>query len=422
LWAPTLYSRANDYHYGVYAVLDFIATHYHGLLGLSAWGYVLASLLMVQVTVFAVTLYLHRDAAHRAVDLHPALRHFSRFWLWLTTGTCTREWVAIHRKHHARCETPDDPHSPQVEGLRKVLLQGAELYRAEAANAETLVKYGRGTPDDWLERQVYGRHTYLGIGLMVVLFLLLFGVPGIIMIAVQLVSQPVLAAGIINGVGHYAGYRNFECADASHNLTPWGLLVGGEELHNNHHAYPSSARFSIRPWEFDIGWAMLRLLSLLGLAKVRRTAPVPVPPDAASLPAPAREEMETLRAIVVARMHVMSDYTRQVTLPTLRLELAGLRARLPERAGRLRRLLVRETALLDAAARRRLQEVLENSQALATVHEFRERLKSIWSGRAASNEALAAQFREWCAQAEASGIRALQEFAGTLRGYQLRTA
>ncbi|NGP53423.1 fatty acid desaturase [Thioalkalivibrio sp. XN8] len=397
--------------------MDFIVTHYHGLLGLSPLGYVLASLLMLQVTIFAVTLYLHRDAAHRAVDLHPALRHFCRFWLWLTTGISTREWVAIHRKHHARCETADDPHSPQVEGLRKVLLEGAELYRAEAANAETLAKYGRGTPDDWLERKVYSGHTYLGIALMVAAFLLLFGVPGIIMIAVQLVSQPLLAAGIINGVGHYAGYRNFECADASRNITPWGLFVGGEELHNNHHAYPSSARFSIRPWEFDIGWAMLRVLSALGLAKVRRTAPRPT-----RLPATTEGDLENLRAVVVARMHVMRDYTRQVTLPTLRTELAGLRARLPERAGRLRRLLVRESALLDTAARRRLQEVLAHSQALATVHEFRERLKGIWSGRASSNEVLLAQFREWCAQAEASGIRSLQEFADSLRGYRLRTA
>ena len=397
--------------------MDFIVTHYHGLLGLSPLGYVLASLLMLQVTIFAVTLYLHRDAAHRAVDLHPALRHFCRFWLWLTTGISTREWVAIHRKHHARCETADDPHSPQVEGLRKVLLEGAELYRAEAANAETLAKYGRGTPDDWLERNVYSGHTYLGIALMVAAFLLLFGVPGILMIAVQLVSQPLLAAGIINGVGHYAGYRNFECADASRNITPWGLFVGGEELHNNHHAYPSSARFSIRPWEFDIGWAMLRVLSALGLAKVRRTAPQPT-----RLPATADGDLENLRAVVVARMHVMRDYTRQVTLPTLRAELAGLRARLPERAGRLRRLLVRESALLDTAARRRLQEVLAHSQALTTVHEFRERLKGIWSGRATSNELLLAQFREWCAQAEASGVRSLQEFADSLRGYRLRTA
>jgi len=398
--------------------MEFLFEHYGGLLGLSAWGYVLASLLMLQVTIFSVTLYLHRDAAHRAVDLHPAIRHFSRFWLWLTTGISTREWVAIHRKHHARCETPDDPHSPQVEGLRKVLLEGAELYRAEARNEETLRKYGRGTPDDWLERRVYGAaHNYLGIVLMVFLFLLLFGIPGIIMIAVQLVSQPLLAAGIINGVGHYAGYRNFECADASRNVVPWGLLVGGEELHNNHHAFPSSARFSVRRWEFDIGWAMLRVLSVLGLARVRRTAPVPV-----ILPEREVPDLETVRAIVVARMHVMRDYTRMVTLPVFRMEFAALRARIPERAGRLKRLLVRETGLLDAAARQRLGEVLESSQALQTVYEFRERLKAIWSGSVASNERLIEQFREWCAGAEASGIRSLQDFAASLRGYSLRPA
>ena len=397
--------------------MEFLFTHFRGLLGLSAWGYVLASLLMVQLTVFAVTLYLHRDAAHRAVDLHPAIRHFCRFWLWLTTGICTREWVAIHRKHHARCETPDDPHSPQVEGLRTVLLEGAELYQAEARNLETLEKYGRGTPDDWLERNLYSGHTFLGIALMVVSFLLLFGVPGIILIAVQLVSQPLLAAGIINGVGHYAGYRNFESPDASRNVTPWALLLGGEELHNNHHAFPSSARFSIRPWEIDIGWAVLRILSVLGLARVRRTAPRP-----ARLPAVQQSDLETVRAVVVARMHVMRDYTRRVMLPTLRLELAALRARIPERAGRLKRLLVRESALLDSGARARLDEVLASSQSLATVHEFRERLKAIWSGAATSNEHLVIQFREWCAQAEASGIRALQDFAAGLRGYALRPA
>jgi stearoyl-CoA desaturase (Delta-9 desaturase) len=397
--------------------MDFLFEHYRGLLGLSAWGYVLASLLMVQVTVFAVTLYLHRDATHRAVDLHPAIRHFCRFWLWLTTGIATREWVAIHRKHHARCETVDDPHSPQVEGIRKVLLEGAELYRREARNEETLRKYGRGAPDDWLERRVYGAaYHYVGIALMVVLFLLLFGVPGIILIAVQLVSQPLLAAGIVNGVGHYAGYRNFESPDASRNVTPWGLFLGGEELHNNHHAFPSSARFSIRRWEVDIGWGVLRVLSLLRLAKVRRTAPVPV-----VFPERQQVDLETVRAIVVARMHVMRDYAQLVTVPTLRTEFSSLRARIPERAGRLKRLLVRETALLDATARRRLNEVLENSQALATVHEFRERLKAIWSGAATSNEKLIAQFRDWCAEAEASGVRSLQEFAASLRGYSLRT-
>lgn len=397
--------------------MDFLFEHYRGLLGLPAWGYVLASLLMVQITVFAVTLYLHRDAAHRAVDLHPAIRHFCRFWLWMTTGIATREWVAIHRKHHARCETPDDPHSPQIEGLKKVLLEGAELYRHEARNEETLRKYGRGTPEDWLERNVYGAaRSYLGIVMMVVMFLLLFGVPGIIMIAVQLVSQPLLAAGIVNGVGHYAGYRNFECVDASRNVTPWGLFLGGEELHNNHHAFPSSARFSIRRWEVDIGWGVLRVLAALGLAKVRRTAPMPV-----MIPARQNLDLEAVRAIVVARMHVMSDYTRLVTVPTLRAEFRALRSRIPERAGRLRRLLVRETSLLDVAARRRLNEVLANNQALATVHEFRERLKAIWAGSATSNDGLITQFREWCAQAEASGVRSLQEFATSLRGYSLRT-
>jgi stearoyl-CoA desaturase (delta-9 desaturase) len=395
--------------------MGFMFTWYGGALGLDAWGYVIASLATVQITVFAVTLYLHRDAAHRAVDLHPAIRHFCRFWLWFTTGTNTREWVSIHRKHHARCETPEDPHSPRVFGIRKVLLEGAELYQAEAGNARTLEKFGRGTPEDWLERNVYS-HTFAGIWLMIGVYLLLFGVPGIIMIAVQLVSQPVLAAGIINGVGHYAGYRNFETADASRNIVPWGLLLGGEELHNNHHAFPSSARFSIRPWELDIGWAVLGMLSLLGLARVRRTAPRPMPE-----PIRPGVDLETVRAVIVGRMHVMRDYTRRVTLPVLRAELAALRARIPERASRLRRLVVRDGSLLDSVSRERLAEVLASSQALATVHEYRERLKALWTTANTSNEGLIAQLRDWCAQAEASGIRSLQEFARTLRGYSLST-
>ena len=396
--------------------MNFLFEHYGGLLGLSGWGYVIASIVMVQITVLSVTLYLHRDAAHRAVDLHPAIRHFCRFWLWATTGINTREWVSIHRKHHARCETPDDPHSPQIEGLRKVLLEGAELYRTEAANEETLEKYGRGTPQDWLERRVYGPHSYLGITLLVSSFVLLFGVPGIIMIAVQLVSQPLLAAGIVNGVGHYAGYRNYECADASRNVTPWGLVLGGEELHNNHHAFPSSARFAQRRWEVDIGWYVLKLLSAVGLAKIRRTAPVPV------VVARPHVDLEAVRALLAARMHVMRDYSRKVTLPVMKAELAALRAKLPGSPARLRRLLIRETGLLDESARSRLAQVLATSQPLATVHEFRERLKSIWEGAATSNERLIAQVREWCAQAEASGIRSLQEFAASLKSYGVQPA
>jgi len=386
----------------------------YGILGLSFWGYVLASFIMVQITVLCVTLYLHRDAAHRALDLHPAVRHFARCWLWLTTGIRTREWVAIHRKHHARCETPDDPHSPQIEGLKKVLLEGAELYRAEAGNAETIDKYGRGTPDDWLENNLYWRNN-IGITLFVVASLVLFGVPGIIMIAVQMVSQPVLAAGIINGVGHYSGYRNFECDDASRNVVPWGLLLGGEELHNNHHAFPSSSKFSIRDWEVDIGWGAIRVLGLFGLAEVRRVAPKP-----AVEPGRSVIDLETARAVIVNRMHVLRAYSRTVTLPVLKRELAGLRDRGMQLPAKARRLLVRQPALLDKASRERLRELLDSNQTLKTVVEFRERLKAMWDGRSlVSNDKLIAQLREWCQQAEASKIRVLQEFAATLRGYKM---
>lgn len=386
----------------------------YGLLDLNFWGYALVSFIMVQITVLCVTLYLHRDAAHRGLDLHPALRHFARFWLWVSTGISTREWVAIHRKHHARCETPDDPHSPQVKGLKKVLLEGAELYQQEADNLETIEKYGRGTPDDWLERRFYS-HQNTGITIFVIAMLLLFGVPGIIMVAIQMVSQPLLAAGIVNGVGHYYGYRNFECDDASRNVVPWGFLLGGEELHNNHHAFPSSAKFSIRPWEADIGWGAIVVLRTVGLAKVRRVAPVPVvEPGRRSI------DLETARAIIVNRMHVLRAYTRSVTLPVMKRELADLKAHGKSLPSRARKLLVRQPALLEPGSDDRLRELLESSQSLKTVHEFRERLRTLWDGASLiSNERLIAQLKEWCQQAEASGVRRLQEFAATLRGYTM---
>ena len=390
----------------------------YGVLGLGLWGYVLATFLMVQLTIAGVTLYLHRDQTHRAVDLHPAVRHFFRLWLWLTTGQGTRAWVAVHRKHHARCETADDPHSPQIVGLRKVLFQGAELYRAETARPETLEKYGRGTPDDWLERNVYRRFSYTGVVLLALLDLVLFGVPAITIFAVQMMSIPFLAAGIINGVGHHTGYRNFECEDASRNVVPWAFLLGGEELHNNHHAFPSSARFSMRPWEFDIGWVFLRILSALGLARIRRVAPKPEL---------ARDErpidLATLRAIVVNRMHVLQEYTSKVTLPVFDNELAGpARERLRGMLGSARTLLVRRPTLLDERASARLAELLDSSSTLRTVHEFRERLRALWEGANVGNERMIAQLKEWCAQAEASGIKALQDFAQRLRCYQLQGA
>ncbi len=390
--------------------LDFL----YGLLQLDFWGYVIAAFVLVQINFMGVTLYLHRDAAHRALDLHPVLRHIFRFVLWVSSGIVTREWVAVHRKHHAKCETADDPHSPVIFGLRRVLLEGAELYQVQARNAETCEKYGRGTPDDWIERKVYGRYRNLGILVMVVTDLLLFGVPGIIIIAVQMAANPVFAAGVINGLGHHTGYRNFECPDASTNIVPWGLLVGGEELHNNHHAFPSSAKFSWRAWEFDIGWLWIRIFSFLGLARVLRVAPKPV-----TVAQRRTVDLETVRAVIVNRMYVLRSYTRSVTLPVFRAEFAAARGRFVRQ---VRKLVIRQPVMLDEAARSRLREVLAKHQALKTVCEYRDRLQALWSGAAVSNERLLAQLRDWIAQAEASGIQALEDFAHQLRSYAMPQA
>lgn len=386
----------------------------YGILNLDFWGYVLVALIMVQITMMAVTLYLHRDQAHRALNLHPALRHFFRLWIWMTSGMLTREWVAVHRKHHAFCEKEGDPHSPRVFGLKRVLLEGAELYKAEAVKPQTLEKFGRGTPDDWIERNVYLRFPSLGIVAMVLIDLLLFGVPGIIIIAVQMSAMPVFAAGVINGLGHHTGYRNFECDDAATNIVPWGILIGGEELHNNHHAFPTSAKFSMRRWEFDMGWLYIKLLSSIGLAKVNRVAPTPVISPRAVTEEP---DVDNLKAIIVNRMHVLRDYTRHVTVPVFRKERALARGNAAFR--RARKLLVRRPNLLDAKANARLGSLLADNAALRTVHEYREKLSAIWSSANVSNERLLQQLRQWCREAEASGIKALEEFAARLRWYQL---
>lgn len=386
----------------------------YGILDLSFWGYVAVTFLMIQVTFMGVTLYLHRDATHRSLDLHPALRHIFRFWLWMTSGIITKEWVAVHRKHHARCETEEDPHSPVVVGLKKVLLEGAELYQAAARNPEVTEKFGRGTPDDWMERNVYSKHRNLGIVLLIVTDLLLFGIPGIIIMAAQLLANPLLAAGVVNGVGHYYGYRNFECPDAARNVMPWGLLLAGEELHNNHHAFPSSAKFSVQRWEFDIGWLYIRVFQALGLARVIRVAPSPVKVEPR-----VHIDLENVRAVIVNRMHVLRDYTRNVTIPVFREELRVAGDKLSKR---VRKLLVREPALLDTQAQSRLEEVLASNQTLKTVHEFRERLAVMWSGANMSNDKLVQHLKEWIAQAEASGIKVLQDFANTLRSYAMRPA
>ncbi|HEY4368066.1 MAG TPA: fatty acid desaturase [Steroidobacteraceae bacterium] len=390
--------------------VDFL----YGILNLSFWEYVAVTFLMVQFTFMGVTLYLHRDATHRSLDLHPALRHIFRFWLWMSSGIVTKEWVAVHRKHHARCETEDDPHSPVIYGLKKVLLEGAELYQVQARNPETCEKFGRGTPDDWMEHNVYLRHRNWGIALMVLVDLLLFGVPGIIVVAIQMLANPLMAAGVINGLGHHSGYRNFECPDAARNVMPWGFLVAGEELHNNHHAFPSSAKFSIHRWEFDIGWLYIRIFQTFGLARVIRVAPEPARNAARS-----HVDLETVRAVIVNRMHVLRDYARHVTIPVFREQLRVAGGNL---SSRVKKLLVREPVLLDNQAQSKLREVLANNHALQTVHDFRERLRVLWNGSNMSNENLLQHLKDWIAQAEASGIKSLQDFAASLRGYAMQPA
>jgi stearoyl-CoA desaturase (delta-9 desaturase) len=395
-------------------MVNFLVDNLYGLANLSLWGYVGVTFLLVQISMMAVTLYMHRDQAHRAIDLHPVLRHFFRFWIWVTSGMVTREWVSIHRKHHAFCEREGDPHSPQVFGLRKVLLEGAELYQAESSNLETLEKYGRGTPDDWVERNIYAQHSLVGVYSMLIADVILFGALGITVFAVQMLAMPVFSAGVINGLGHAKGYRNFECDDAATNLTPLAILVGGEELHNNHHAFPTSAKFSVRSWEFDIGWLYITLFKALGFCKVRRVAQSP------KCGVEARTvDLDTLKALLQNRMYVLRDYTRQVTLPVLRMEKKANRG--DEIFRRARRLLIPRPALLEEVSRARLTQLLDDNVALKTVHEFREQLVALWEEANVSNERLVSQLKDWCTHAEESGIKVLQDFSASLRGYLPQT-
>jgi len=383
-----------------------------GVLNLSVLGIIIATLGLTHITIASVTIFLHRHQSHHSLSLHPLVSHFFRFWLWLTTGMVTRQWVAIHRKHHAKCETQDDPHSPQIVGIKKVLLQGSELYRKEATNQETLEKYGKGTPDDWLERNIYSRFPFLGIILMLFMDVLLFGVIGITVFAIQMLWIPIFAAGVINGIGHFWGYRNFEPADASRNIVPWGVLIGGEELHNNHHAYPSSARLSNKWWEFDLGWFYIRLLKLLGLARIKKTSPrIKFITDKKVI------DVETVRAIIHNRFHIVKLYGRKVIRPVVRKErqLANNYCRALYR--RARKLMTREDIKLDSNALATIKEVTSQSQALATVYEFKQRLKELWVNTAQNHAKRVQRLQNWCVEAEQTGIDVLQDFANYLRGY-----
>ena len=391
--------------------------NFEGFIGASVWEVVGYALLVTHITIAAVTIYLHRHQAHRALDLHPLVSHFFRFWLWMTTGMRTIDWVAVHRKHHAECETVNDPHSPQILGIKKVLTQGAELYQNEAANPQTLEQFGKGTPDDWIERNLYLRFSYLGIILMLVTNVTLFGALGLTVWAVQMMWIPVWAAGVINGIGHWRGYRNYECADASRNISPLGLLIGGEELHNNHHTYPNSAKLSSKWWEFDIGWMYIRILGLLSLARVNK-----VPPTPFIVRSKARIDADTLAAVVINRFQVMSRYCRAVIYPVLKEEFRKADVSYRQMFKRSRTLLVREESLLNADAKQKLETVLSRSHALRTVYRFKQQLHDIGRRSTATQEVLLKQLEEWCKQAEETGIRALQDFARSLPAYTMRTA
>ena len=396
--------------------MDFIYAHFYGLADLGVFGYIVVTLLWLHTTMMCVTLYFHRDQAHRSVDLHASVRHFCRFWLWMNTGASTREWVGVHRKHHAHCEQEGDPHSPRLFGLKKVLLEGAELYRAEARNPETVEKYAKGCPDDWLENNVYHSPlgSYYGIWLMGIADLVLFGVPGIIMLALQLVNMPLLAAGVINGLCHAKGYRNFETDDDSTNLWPIGLFIAGEELHNNHHAFPTSARFSMRRHEVDIGWLHLKALAFFGLAKIRRVATAPELEQSARSAA----DLDELRAIIVNRMHVLRAYMQRVTLPVLRREAESLGDNANSLLRAARKALIRHPHMLDERSRRRLAELAARHPRFETVLQFRNELRNLWEGAHTSNERLLADFRDWCARAEQSRIQGLQDFVAYLKSFR----
>ena len=387
----------------------------HGLLDLAWWQVTLVTLLMTHVTIASVTIFLHRAQAHRALDLHAIPSHFFRLWLWLTTGMVTKEFVAIHRKHHAKCETEEDPHSPQTRGIKTVLLTGVELYRAESKVKETMVKYGLGTPDDWIERNLYTRYSWQGVGVMLLIDLMLFGAIGITVWAIQMLWIPIMATGVINGLGHWWGYRNFEAPDASTNVSPWGIVIGGEELHNNHHTYPTSAKFSVKPYEFDIGWVYIRGLEMAGLAKVRKTPPML---RLGSVRAVADDK--TLEAIIANRYEVMAKYARNLRRAS-GAEVVRLKAEGASGSAKLvnmelaRRWLHRDEDKIPHAVKAQVASAVEQSPALAKLVTMREELRSLWTRTNVTAEQLVVDLQAWCRKAEESGIATLQEFALKLR-------
>lgn len=390
----------------------------YGLLNLSLWGYIFAGCILTQITIAAVTLYLHRCQTHRAIYLHSSISHFFRFWLWLTTGMKTADWVAIHRKHHAHTDMQGDPHSPVVLGIKKVFWEGAELYREACKDQQMIEKYSHGTPKDWIEKNIYSKYSTTGVMLMLFLDLLFFGLPGLSIWAIQMIWIPVFAAGVVNGVGHYWGYRNFECKDAATNFFPWGFWIGGEELHNNHHSFASSAKFSIKWWEFDLGWMYIRILSFFKLAKVKK-----LPPKLVSRAGRFAVDIETVKAVISNRLQVMRNYYKIVLKPVLKEQKNQQSSRRKKIFSRAAMLLRKEDTLLNFRSRQRLQSLLDYCEPLKILYAYKHSLQNIWLKTAANQKELIEALQEWCRQAEASGIEVLIQFSNQIKAYvpQYRT-
>jgi stearoyl-CoA desaturase (delta-9 desaturase) len=398
-------------NFSLQAVLEFLS---NGITGASGWQVFAYTMIVTHITIASVTIYLHRHQAHRALELHGIPSHFFRFWLWLTTGQVTKEWAAIHRKHHAKCDTEEDPHSPVTRGIKKVFWEGAELYRAGSKNMETMEKYGHGTPSDWIEKNLYTKYSWMGVVLMAVINLALFGVIGATVWAVQMMWIPVTAAGIINGIGHYWGYRNYDCADAATNIIPFGIIIGGEELHNNHHTFATSAKLSSKWYEVDIGWFYIRALETLGLAKVKKVAPAPKFQHGKM-----EADLDTLQSVIANRYDVMAKYAKSIK-SAWKEELEHLKDKAQLEARFLkssRKLMTREPAKLEAPQKQQLVELFEHSKALETMHNMRVELGMIWERSHFTRDQLLHKLQDWCNRAEASGIKSLQDFSLRLRSY-----
>ena len=390
-----------------------------GVVGLSFWAPFLFTLIATHMTFVAITVYLHRFSAHRALDLHPAVQHVMRFWLWISTGMSTKAWTAVHRCHHAHTETEKDPHSPVVKGLKEIVFNGVHHYR-EAISVELLLKYGKGTPDDWFEKNLYNSREFAGVGTMLVIDLLLFGVVGLLIWGIQMIWTPFWAAGVINGIGHAWGYRNFECPDHAKNIVPWGILICGEELHNNHHTYPNSPKLSVKKWEIDVGWGWIRLFEFFGLAKPHRVGPV-----MAKDKSKAEIDLDSIAAMVNDRYNVMAKFGKKVVAPMVRDQYRqqsdeSLRTMLK----RAKSLIIRDENVLSSSQKARLDRIRDSIPAIEAVHSLRVRLSDIWQNRNAKQADLYESLREWCQLAEEKlqqlGYRQeLQAFIDELKSYTL---